>query len=137
VKVALVPAGARAAEAVAAIDGLVTARYERHASHTAARITTRLVHLAGSAVVVASAAAARRITSAGGTTATVTAAALAGGPAFGATSGGIGKAARGIKLLLADCERKLLTTVAAGKGLLSVHDYILSMCAHGATLWGL
>src|SRR5205085_4687164 len=123
VAVGLVAATAGAAEAVAAIDGLVATRHERNARHAAAGVTARLVHLARGTIVVAAATA-------------VAAAALARGPALGAAAGGVGEAARGIKFLLADCKRKRLATVTAGQGLFGVRHCILSMCAQGAELCG-
>src|SRR3989440_7352157 len=125
VAVGLVAATAGAAEAVAAIDGLVATRHEGNARHAAAGVTARLVHLAGGTIVVATAGAAA-----------VAAATLAGGPALGAAAGGVGEAARGIKFLLADCKRKRLATVTAGQGLFGVRHCILSMCAQGAELCG-
>src|SRR5437763_11126728 len=125
VAVGLVAATAGAAEAVAAIDGLVATRHEGNARDAAAGVTARLVHLAGGTIVVATAGAAA-----------VAAAALAGGPALGAAAGGVGEAARGIKFLLADCKRKRLATVTAGQGLFGIRHCILSMCAQGAELCG-
>src|SRR5437764_3753992 len=127
VAVGLVAATAGAAEAVAAIDGLVATRHEGNARHAAAGVTARLMHLAGGTLVVAPAVAAA---------AAVAAATLAGGPALGAATRGVGEAARGIKFLLADCKRKRLATVTAGQGLFGVCHCILSMCAQGAELCG-
>src|SRR5207248_10178486 len=121
VAVGLVAAGAGAAEAVAAIDGLIATRHEGNARHAAAGVTAHLVHLAGGAIVVAAA---------------VAAATLAGGPALGAAARSVGEAARGIEFLLADCKRKRLATVTAGQGLFGVRHCILSMCAQGAELCG-
>src|SRR5919204_4334544 len=125
VAVGLVAATAGAAEAVAAIDGLVAARHEGNARHAAAGVTARLVHLTGGTIVVATAVAAA---------AAVAAATLAGGSALGTAARGVGEAARGIKFLLADCKRKRLATVTAGQGLFGVRHCILSMCAQGAEL---
>src|SRR5437763_12048166 len=124
VAVGLVAATAGAAEAVAAIDGLVATRHEGNARHAAAGVTARLVHLARGTIVVAAAVAA------------TAAATLTGGPALGAAAGGVGEAARGIKFLLADCKRERLATVTAGQGLFGVRHCILSMCAQGAELCG-
>src|SRR5438045_7446269 len=126
VAVGLVAATAGAAEAVAAIDGLVATRHEGNARHAAAGVTARLVHLAGGTLVVAPAVAA----------AAAVAATLAGSPTLGAAARGVSEAARGIKFLLADCKRKRLATVTAGQGLFGERHCILSMCAQGAELCG-
>src|ERR687888_624090 len=125
VAVGLVAATAGAAEAVAAIDGLVATGHEGNTRHAAAGVTARLVHLARGTIVVATAIAAATA---------VAATTLTGGPALGTAARGVGEAARGIKFLLADCKRKRLATVTAGQGLFGVRHCILSMCAQGAEL---
>src|SRR6185503_19772489 len=87
-------------EAVAAVNGLVTTRLERHAGFLAAVAAGRGEHLAGAAAV-----------------STTTAAATACRAVSGATARGVLKATARVELLLSGGPDKLLATVATGQGL--------------------
>src|SRR5215469_15600862 len=90
-------------EAVAAVNGFVAARLERHFGHAAALTAGRFEHLAMSAA------------------ATLRASRLASRTAVAAPVGLIGKALHGVKFLLARRERELASAINAGEHFGGVH----------------
>src|SRR5206468_10604217 len=91
-------------EAIAAVDGLVTTRLERHAGFLATVAAGRGEHLAGAAAVST-------------TTATTTAATGAARRAVsGATARGVLQATARVELLLSGGPDELLPPVATGPG---------------------
>src|SRR4051812_32010275 len=130
----LVAGAARAAEAVAAVDGLVTTRHERDAGHATARVANGLVHLARATVRIATTATATAGVGVAAATAKATTR-LTGGAALGATAGGIGQSAGGVKLLLAGRPAEGVATITARAWLIGIghrrHNPLHLHCVHG------
>jgi hypothetical protein len=111
--------GATAGEAVAAVDGLVATRLERHFGRLTALAAGRLEHLAATA--------ARSSTAATGAVASTAAAArtalgLTGRAAFGATVGLILEAFAREELLFSGAENELTVAINAAQGFISIHS---------------
>jgi hypothetical protein len=104
---------ADALEAVAAVDGLIAARLERHLGRAATAAARRTEHLP------------RAITALHAPAAAV-AAGFAGLPAIRTTIGFVLKALLGVEVLLACSERKLCAAVDAGQQLVGIHGFLLT-----------
>jgi hypothetical protein len=104
----------RGAEAVAAVNGLVTARLEGNARHAAAPSTGDLVHLARAVAAVSTTAATAAATTAEAAATTTAAATLATSrSAAGAARRGVCEATRSKKVLLALSPNEVDAAIAA------------------------
>jgi hypothetical protein len=103
----------RCAEAVAAIDGLVTARLEGDARDAATPSTGDLVHLARAVAAVSAAAAAATTAEAAAAATTAAATLTTSRPAAGAPRRGVCEATRSKEVLLALSPNEVDAAIAA------------------------
>jgi hypothetical protein len=105
---AVTAAAATRREAIATVDGLVSARLERNFGHAAALAASGFEHFALAAAAAAGAA-------------TATASGLAGRAAIGTTVRLVGEALHRVELLLARGKGKLAPAIHAGQHFIGVH----------------